>query len=423
MGSFHYEAGRLICEQVPVASLARRFGTPTYIYSQAALLENFRRLSQCFSGVRNLICYSVKANSNLRILSLLRSAGAGFDVVSGGELLRALRAGGKPDQIVFSGVGKTAAEVDAGLRAGILMFNVESAGELELIQKRARALRKTACISIRVNPDVRTDTHPYVATGQVVHKFGVPNQEALALYRQAARSKQLRIRGIACHIGSQILQVEPFLAALDEILAVAESLRAEGIEIEHLDLGGGYGIPYANESRFDFDRLVGGIAARLQSTRYRLILEPGRALVGETGILLTRVLYLKRNQQKHFVVVDAGMNDLMRPALYGSYHEIVPVEQHSGDRICADVVGPLCETGDFLARNRELPEPHEGDLLAVLGTGAYGYVLASNYNTRPRPAEVLVHGPRVKLIRRRERVEDLMAAEVIEQRRKIKRHR
>jgi diaminopimelate decarboxylase len=409
--AFRYRSGRLFCEGVSLSSAAERFGTPTYVYSQATLLGNFRRLSEYLADLPSLICYSVKANSNLKILRLLRQAGAGFDVVSGGELLRVLRAGAKPDGIVFSGVGKTAQEMDAGIRAGILMFNIESGGELELIQRRARALGKKARVAIRINPDVRAETHPYVATGRVVHKFGVPREDARALYRQAAGSRHLEVRGVACHIGSQILEVEPFLQALDEVLRVAEGLRAEGVEVEDLDLGGGYAIRYADEPSFDFSRLVRGIAERLRGTPYRLILEPGRALVGEAGILLTRVLYVKRSQQKNFVVVDAGMNDLMRPALYGSYHEIVPLEQRSGEKMRADVVGPLCETGDFLAHDREMAVPREGDLLALMSAGAYGYVLASNYNSRPRPAELLVHGQRVELIRRRERLEDLLAGE------------
>jgi diaminopimelate decarboxylase len=359
------------------------------------------------------VCYSVKANSNLKILSLLRQGGAGFDVVSGGELARVLRIEAQPDGIVFSGVGKAQWEVDAGLQAGILMFNVESAGELELIESRARALARRAGIALRVNPDVAAETHPYISTGQIVHKFGVPKEEALDLYRRAARSPYLKIQGVACHIGSQILDVQPFLKALDEILRVAERLHTEGLPVEFLDLGGGYGIRYANEEPLDLDRLMQGVAARLQSTTYQLIIEPGRAVVGNAGVLLTRVLYVKRNRQKNFVVVDAGMNDLMRPTLYGSYHEIVPARQRGREKILADVVGPLCETGDFLAQERQMPDVHPGDLLALLTVGAYGYVLASNYNTRPRPPEVLVHGSEAELIRPRETLEDLMAGEQV----------
>jgi diaminopimelate decarboxylase len=411
MDVFHYQSRRLLCENVPVESLAERFRTPTYVYSQAAILSNFSRLKQSLALVPNLICYSVKANSNLRILNLLRRAGAGFDVVSGGELARASGAGAIAEQIVFSGVGKTEEEIDAGLAAGIGMFNVESAGELELLDNRAHALSRPARIALRVNPEVEARTHPYISTGQIIHKFGVPKEEALDLYRRAAHSSQLKIHGVACHIGSQILEVEPFLKALDEILGLAAQLEAEGMPVECLDLGGGYGIPYADEQPFDFDALGRGLAERLRPTPYRLILEPGRALVGNAGILLTRVLYVKRNRQKNFIVVDAGMNDLMRPTLYGSYHEIIPVRGHPGEKLQADVVGPLCETGDFLAQDREMPDVEPGELLALLDAGAYGFVLSSNYNTRPRPAEVLVHGSQAELIRPRERLEDLMAGE------------
>ena len=411
MEAFHYSSDQLHCEEVAANSVAERFGTPTYVYSRAAILENYQRLASALSQMPGFICYSVKANSNLRILSLLRELGAGFDIVSGGELARVLRAGADPGRVVFSGVGKTAAEIDAGLAAGILMFNVESAGELELIESRARVLGKCAHVSVRVNPDVVAETHPYISTGQIIHKFGVPKEEAVELYRRAAASEHLKVRGVACHIGSQILEVEPFLMALEEILSVAQGLRAEGIEVEFLDLGGGYGIRYADEGPLAVDQLMGGLATRLRGTTYRLIIEPGRVLVGDAGVLLTRVLYVKRSQQKNFIVVDAGMNDLMRPTLYGSYHEIVPVERRPAERLTADVVGPLCETGDFLAQDRAMPDVRPGDLLAILTVGAYGYVLASNYNTRPRPAEVLVDGTTVELIRPRERLEDLMAGE------------
>lgn len=413
MEAFRYQADQLLCEQVTAESLAERFGTPAYIYSKAAMAENYRRIERSVSSIPNLICYSVKANSNLKILGLLRELGAGFDVVSGGELSRVRRIDAEPERIVFSGVGKTEAEVDAGLEAGIWMFNVESSGELEMIEARARHFGKQASVSVRINPDVVAETHPYVSTGQVIHKFGVPKDAAIELYHRAARSQHLRIRGAACHIGSQILDVEPFLKALDELLSVAGRLRAEGVEVECLDLGGGYGIRYADERPLDFEQLTRDVSARLRGTPYRLILEPGRAIVGDAGILLTRVLYVKQNQQKSFVVVDAGMNDLMRPALYGSYHEILPARQNRPGKLQADVVGPVCETGDFLARDREMPDVQPGELLAVMSAGAYGYALASNYNTRPRPAEVLVDGRRATLIRRREHLEDLMAEELL----------
>jgi diaminopimelate decarboxylase len=413
MEAFQYRSNQFLCEAVPVKSIAERFGTPTYAYSRAAILENFHAVNHGLEAIPSLVCYSVKANSNLKILSLLREAGAGFDIVSGGELARVLRVGADPERVVFSGVGKTQQEVDAGLAAGILAFNIESAGELDLIEARAQALGKRAGVSVRVNPDVVAQTHPYISTGQIVHKFGVPKVEALGLYRRAAGSEQLAVRGVACHIGSQILEVDPFLKAMDEVLEVAHHLRTAGLEVEYLDLGGGYGIRYGAEQPLDFAHLAGELAGRIQGTPYRLIVEPGRALVGNAGILLTRVLYVKRNQQKNFVVVDAGMNDLMRPTLYGSYHEIVPVELRPAEKLKADVVGPLCETGDFLAQDRRMADANPGDLLAILTVGAYGYVLASNYNTRPRPAEVLVDGENVKLIRPRERLEDLMAREAM----------
>jgi diaminopimelate decarboxylase len=409
--SFHYRQGELFCDNLSLGSLAQRFGTPAYVYSQSTILQNYARLRGTLARIPGLICYSVKANSHLRILSLLREAGAGFDVVSGGELTRALRAGAAPDTIVFSGVGKTQDEIDAGLAAGILMFNVESAGELAVIESRARALEKVGRISIRVNPDVEADTHPYISTGQMIHKFGVPKDEAPELYRQAARSPHLKVQGVACHIGSQILDVEPFWKALDEILIVARQLAAEGIPVEVLDLGGGYGISYGAEPPLDVERLARGLEERLREARMRLILEPGRALVGNAGALVTRVLYVKRNQRKNFVVVDAGMNDLMRPTLYGSYHEIVPARGGTAERLQADIVGPLCESGDFFARDRDMPDVQPGDLLAVLTVGAYGFVLSSNYNTRPRPAEVLVDGTEAELIRPRETLENLMAGE------------
>ena len=411
MPAFHYETGQLQCEDVALESLAERFGTPLYVYSQSAISCDFSRLKQSLSSLPHLICYSVKANSNLRILSLLRQAGAGFDVVSGGEMARALRAGADPGRIVFSGVGKSQAEIDAGLEAGIGMFNIESAGELELVDRRARALGRIAPVAIRVNPEVEAQTHPYISTGQMIHKFGVPADEALQLYGRAFSSIAFKIRGVACHIGSQILAVEPFLKALDEILALAERLEGQGIAIEYIDLGGGYGIRYADEHPLDFDTLGRGIEERLRGGRYRLIVEPGRTLVGRAGVLLTRVLYVKRNRKKNFIITDAGMNDLMRPTLYGSYHEIIPVRDQPRDRQEADVVGPLCETGDFFAQHREMPNVAPGELLAVLSAGAYGFALSSNYNSRPRPAEVLVNGSKAELIRRRETVEDLIAGE------------
>lgn len=406
--------GELFCEDLPLRALAERFGTPAYVYSRGTILGNYERLRATLTQLPALVCYSVKANSHLRILSLLREAGAGFDVVSGGELARALRAGASRETIVFSGVGKTQDEIDSGLAAGILMFNVESAGEIELIESRARALQKVGRVSIRVNPDVEADTHPYISTGQMIHKFGVPKNEAPELYRRAAASPNLIVQGVACHIGSQILEVEPFWKALDEILVIAGQLAGEGISLKILDLGGGFGIPYGGESPLDLDRLAQGLGERLRERSMRLILEPGRSLVGNAGVLITRVLYVKRNHRKTFVVVDAGMNDLIRPALYGSYHEIVPVRDSAAEKIQADVVGPICESGDFFAHDRDLPFVQPGELLAILTAGAYGFVLASNYNTRPRPAEILVNGVHAELIRAREKVDELMEGEISE---------
>lgn len=413
MEHFHYVENKLQCEGAPMAELAARFGTPAYVYSRSTIEENFNHIEGRLADIPNLICYSVKANSNLKILNLLRQAGAGFDIVSRGELARVLKVGARPDTIVFSGVGKDETEIDAALAAGILMFNVESAGELEAIARRARHLKKQGNISIRVNPDVEADTHPYISTGQFIHKFGVPKDQAIDLFRRAATMPELRVRGIACHIGSQILEIDPFVKALEEILAMARTLERDGIRLEFLDLGGGYGIRYVDEDPLEMDRLTQELKSRLAGTPYCLILEPGRALVGNAGALLARVLYIKNTGKKHFVVVDAGMNDLMRPTLYGSLHQIVPVERRTEKTYVADVVGPLCETGDFLARDRELPCLEPGDLVAVMTAGAYGYVLSSNYNSRPRPPEVMVAGSQVELIRPRERLEDLMAGEVL----------
>ncbi|MGH9355555.1 MAG: diaminopimelate decarboxylase [Terriglobia bacterium] len=409
-----YRAGTLFYEDVSLCSLSERYGTPLYVYSRQTVLENYRALAGNYGSVPSLVCYSIKANSNLAILRLLRDQGAGFDIVSGGELALALKAGAEPQGIVFSGVGKTRDEVDAALQAGILMFNVESAGEMDLIASRARERSRRAPIAIRINPDIEVETHPYVSTGQTVHKFGVPKDEALSLYTKAAACRDLEILGIACHIGSQILDGNPFLKAFDEIRTLADALRSQGVSLRYLDLGGGFGIRYAEESPLHFGDLAKSLGKRLTGAAYQLVLEPGRSIAGNAGLLLTRVLYVKRSPAKNFIVVDSGMNDLVRPALYGSFHQIAPVSgPPEGRAFRADVVGPICETGDFLARNRDLPEAQPGDLLAVLTTGAYGYVLASNYNARPRPAEVLIEGSEARLIRRRENLDDLMDRDVL----------
>ncbi len=411
MANLEFRENRLFWESCDLTQLAGRFQTPTYFYSRRRIEANYSKLNQAFAEIPRLICYSVKANSNLTILSLLAGMGTGFDVVSGGELARVRHVGVQPNRVVFSGVGKTTEEIDQALQFGILMLNVESHGELECIEQRAQAVGKTAPIAIRINPDVEADTHPYVATGRVEHKFGIPTGEARELYRRAEASPHLRVRGVACHIGSQILETRPFLAAFREIHRIANDLRHNGIEVEYLDLGGGFGIRYNREQPIKLDDLAAGLAQKLRGSGYRLILEPGRSLVGNAGILLTRVLYVKRKKPKSFVVLDAGMSDLLRPALYGSYHEILPVERRPGERFRADVVGPLCETGDFLAQDRIVEAIVPGDLLAILTAGAYGYVLASNYNSRPRPAEVLLEAGQASLIRPRESVEDLLRDE------------
>ncbi|HUY15809.1 MAG TPA: diaminopimelate decarboxylase [Terriglobia bacterium] len=410
---FEYRSGQLFCEDAPLRELAAQFGTPLYVYSQAAMLNRVQCLRDALREIPSLLCYSVKANSNLSILNVLREAGCGFDIVSGGELARCLKIGAGGSGIVFSGVGKTAAEIDAALNAGILLFNIESSGEFDLIEARARHHGIIVPISIRINPDVEAETHPYISTGQTIHKFGVPAEEALVLYRRAASSSALQISGIACHIGSQILETAPYLKALDELLSVVRAVESMGARAQYVDLGGGFGVRYAGETRFDLTPLAAGLQSRLQDRSHRLILEPGRFIVGEAGVLLTTVLNVKRNALKNFVVVDAGMNDLIRPALYGSYHGIIPVRDHEARKILADVVGPVCETGDFIARDREVAEVEIGEYLAILSAGAYGSCLASNYNSRPRPAEVLVRGGATHLIRRRETMDDLMAAEML----------
>ncbi len=404
-------------ESVPVTQLARRFGTPLYVYSAAAVRERYRVFDEAFREVPHTICYSVKANSNLSILRMLAKLGSGFDIVSGGELERVLaidKSGG--DKVVFSGVGKLAAELDQALRAGILLFNVESASELELLGARAAHLRKTAEFAVRVNPDVAAITHPHISTGLHEHKFGVPWRDAAELYRRAAGNKYLLARGVSVHIGSQINDIDAFGEALQRVAVLVRALRADKHDIRYVDGGGGLAIAYDSGSEFDFDSAIGRYAVAmtqpLRGLNLHLLLEPGRAIVGPAGALITRVLYRKQNDGKRFVVVDAAMNDLIRPSLYDAHHEIVPVKwPDREERETVDVVGPVCESGDFLARNREMGSVEEGDLLAVLDAGAYGMSLASNYNTRPRPAEVLVDGKRVRLIRKRETIADLLAPE------------
>jgi diaminopimelate decarboxylase len=409
----------LYCEDVPLQTLADQYGTPLYVYSAAMIRERYTVFDTAFRNVAHTICYSVKANSNLTILRLLARQGCGFDVVSGGELERVLGADRRAaKRVVFSGVGKTREELTAALKAGIMLFNVESESELWALAECAGQLRKTAPLALRVNPDVAAETHPYISTGLRKHKFGVPIREARALYAKAAGARYMKVSGVSVHIGSQITDVTPFGEAMARVAELVRELRADGHGIEYIDAGGGLGIGYDKPSGTEFSANVSAyaraLAAPLRDLKVRLLLEPGRSIVGPAGVLVTSVIYRKENDGKRFLIVDAAMNDLIRPALYGAYHEIVPVARSSGSAAkveITDIVGPVCETGDFFARDRELSAVGEGERLAILDAGAYGIVLASNYNTRPRAAEVLVKGKSVKVIRRRERISDLLRAE------------
>jgi diaminopimelate decarboxylase len=409
--------GCLHAEQVPLTEIAERFGTPTWVYSRAAIEEAWTEFERATAGRRALVCYAIKANSNLAILELLARRGAGFDIVSGGELARVLAAGGDPRKTVFSGVGKSAAEMRQALAAGVRCFNVESESELVRLDAVAGAMGVRAPISLRVNPDVDAGTHPYISTGLRENKFGIAHERALAAYRQAAALPNLRIEGIDCHIGSQITELAPFLAALDRVLELVEALATEGIVLHHLDLGGGLGIAYRDETPPARDALLAAMFAGIDAWAARtgrevpeVMFEFGRSMVGNAGLLLTRVEVLKHNGDRRFAVVDAAMNDLMRPAMYEAWHEIVPVAPAPGQQQVYDVVGPVCESGDWLGRARMLAI-REGDLLAILSAGAYGMSMSSNYNTRPRGAEVMVDGGTVHVVRERERVTDLFAGE------------
>ncbi len=419
-GLFRRGADLLLhCEDLPLPKLAERYGTPLYVYSAGAIRERLASFEKAFRHVPHTLCYSVKANSNVSILRLLARQGCGFDVVSGGELERVLVADRRAaKKTVFSGVGKSADEMSAALKAEILLFNVESESELWALTECATRLRTVARVALRVNPDVAANTHPYISTGLRKHKFGVPVRDARQLYAKASGARYLKVAGVSVHIGSQITQVAPFAEAVARVADLVRALRADGHRIEFIDIGGGLGISY-QEPELDFDAMVARYARAvtnpLRGLHVHLLLEPGRAIVGPAGALLTCVVYRKENDGKRFLVVDAAMNDLLRPALYGAYHEIVPVAQPANSATkmeTVDVVGPICESGDFFARDRVLPRIEENGLLAILDAGAYGMSLASNYNTRPRPAEVLVSGKSVKVIRRREKVRDLYSAEL-----------
>ena len=407
---FSYQNNQLCAEQVSLADIAQRFGTPCYVYSHAALTDGYRQFEAAFSGREHLICYAVKANPNLAILHLLARLGAGFDIVSGGELQRVLAAGGGASKVVFSGVGKTVAEMRMALDAGILCFNVESEAELVRLNEVAGQMGKIAPVSLRVNPDVDAKTHPYISTGLKQNKFGVAYTEALTLYRRARELPHLRVTGMDCHIGSQLTETSPFIAAAEKVLTLVDALASEGIRFEHLDLGGGLGIRYSDETPPSIADYVAALLGALQGRSEKIIVEPGRVLVGNAGVLLTRVEYLKHGEEKNFAIVDAAMNDLMRPALYDAYHHIQPVQSNAVPVLQYEVVGPVCETGDFLGHTRELAI-EQGDLLAVMSAGAYGMSMSSNYNTRPRAAEVMVSGTVAQLIRERETVQQLFAGE------------
>jgi diaminopimelate decarboxylase len=411
MDHFAYQDGTLHAEHVALADIAERFGTPCYVYSRATLERHWHAFDKAFGDHPHKVCFAVKANSNLGVLNVLARLGSGFDIVSIGELERVLAAGGNPANVVFSGVGKRAAEMRRALQVGIRCFNVESAAELDRLDEVAGEVGRRAPVALRVNPDVDAHTHPYISTGLRENKFGIPIEEAAGLYRRIAQMPNLQISGIDCHIGSQLTHLDPFLDALERLLLLIDELSADGITIDHLDLGGGLGVRYAEEDPPAPADYAAALLARLRDAPFEIFIEPGRAIAANAGVLLTRVEYLKYNEAKHFAIVDAAMNDLVRPALYAAWQDIVTVDQSpDGQTAVYDVVGPVCETGDFLGKDRELTLA-PGALLAVRSSGAYGFTMASNYNTRPRAAEVMVDGDLVHLVRERERLADLFAGE------------
>lgn len=411
MNHFSEKNGVLCAEDVSLEQLAVAHGTPLYVYSAATLRRHAHVMQEALGSLPSLVCYAVKASSSLGLLSLLAREGIGFDIVSGGELARVLEAGGRADRVVFSGVGKTKAEMEQALRAGIKQFNVESAPELELLAETAAALGKRAKVAIRVNPEVDAKTHPYIATGLRESKFGLPTSDAIALYRRAAALPSIDPSAIAVHIGSQILSLEPFGQAIDRVLALVEQLRAERIDVKTIDVGGGLGVPYSNETPPTPAEYGALVREKLAHAGVEVLCEPGRVLVANAGVLVTRVLYVKRTEYKTFVIVDAAMNDLMRPALYQAYHHIEAVRPKGGGSLICDIVGPVCESSDFFAKGRALPPVEAGDLLCVRTAGAYGFAMASQYNSRPRAAEIIVSGERVQVIRERETVEGLWRGE------------
>jgi diaminopimelate decarboxylase len=413
MHLFQYKNGELYAEDVPVREIAERFGTPLYIYSYNTLLNHFRAYENAFDSFPRIICFALKANSNAALLRLFAKNSGGADVVSGGELFRALKAGIPSKKIVYAGVGKTEEEIRYALKSKILMFNVESEDELMEIDRIAGDMRAKAPIALRINPDIDPETHPYISTGLKKHKFGIPIEDALEYYKLADSLKNIEIVGIHKHIGSQLTKISPFVDALKRILILVDELTRQGISIDYLDIGGGLGITYRDETPPNPAQLAKNILPLLKGRKMTIVLEPGRSIVGNAGILITKTLYLKKGTEKEFVVVDAGMNDLMRPTLYGAYHHIQPVVKNRRKRIIADIVGPICESGDFLAKDREIPQVKKGEYLAVMSVGAYSFSMSSNYNSRPKAAEVMVKGKKYAIIRKRESYHDIMRGETI----------
>jgi diaminopimelate decarboxylase len=413
MHFFKYKNHQLQCEGISIQQIAEKVGTPFYLYSYHTLVRHFTVFDDAFKGIPHLVCYSAKSNSNLALLRLFVNLGGGVDIVSGGELYRSVKAGADPGKIVFSGVGKREDEIEYALKVGILMFNVESSQELQVINKVAGRIGKKAAIAIRVNPDIDPKTHPYISTGLKQNKFGIDILRAPIAYRLASQLANLKVVGIDCHLGSQIIEAQPFMEGLRKLKSLVEDLRKEGMEIQYLDLGGGLGITYEDEEPPHPIEYASNILEEIRGFGCTLVLEPGRVIVGNAGVLVTKVLYTKENEEKRFVIVDAGMNDLVRPSYYGSYHHILPVKEEKREEAIADVVGPLCESSDFLAKARKLPNLSSGELIAVMSAGAYGFSMSTNYNSRLRVAEVLVRDDQMFVIRQREGYEDLIRGEEI----------
>jgi diaminopimelate decarboxylase len=415
MHNFEYRQGELYCEQVPVSQIAKQVGTPCYIYSHATLVRHIRAYDSAFKNIPHLIAFAMKANSNLAILRLMATEGSGVDIVSGGELFRALKAGVAPSKIVFAGVGKNADEIRDALKAGILMFNIESSAEMHVINDVAASMGKTAPVALRINPDIDPKTHPYISTGLKKSKFGIAADRAQDEFRVASTLRHIQVVGVHAHIGSQLIEVTPFVESLKKVLGLVDTLKTQGINIRYLNIGGGLGITYSDEKPPLPHELADAVSPLVKGLDLMLVMEPGRVIVGNAGILVTKALYEKIGESKRFIIVDAAMNDLIRPSLYNAYHDIRPVSEALLHRPkhSVDVVGPVCESGDFLAKDRSLPEVKPGDLLAVMSAGAYGFVMASNYNSRPRVPEVLVHDGEVHVIRARESYDDLVRGETI----------